>query len=76
MARPVFVHGTFGGRWIWEPLAEWLTAARHIVEAPDLPGVGNSTPILGPAQLGNGRSAAAVVSPFMDRFYSAAQARP
>jgi pimeloyl-ACP methyl ester carboxylesterase len=46
MARFVLVHGAFSGGWIWEPLAKRLTAAGHIVEAPDLPGSGDdNTPI-------------------------------
>jgi pimeloyl-ACP methyl ester carboxylesterase len=48
MARFVLVHGAFGGGWIWEPLAKQLTAAGHIVEAPDLPGSGEDhTPASG-----------------------------
>jgi pimeloyl-ACP methyl ester carboxylesterase len=46
MARFVLVHGAFSGGWIWEPLAEKLTAAGHQVEAPDLPGAGDDdTPV-------------------------------
>jgi pimeloyl-ACP methyl ester carboxylesterase len=46
MARFVLVHGAFSGGWIWEPLAEKLTASGHEVEAPDLPGAGDDdTPV-------------------------------
>jgi pimeloyl-ACP methyl ester carboxylesterase len=46
MARFVLVHGAFSGSWIWEPLADQLTAAGHQVEAPDLPGAGDdATPV-------------------------------
>jgi pimeloyl-ACP methyl ester carboxylesterase len=46
MARFVLVHGAFAGGWTWEPLADALEAAGHIVEAPDLPGSGNDpTPV-------------------------------
>ncbi len=48
MARFVLVHGAFSGGWIWGPLAERLTAAGHIVKAPDLPGSGeDKTPASG-----------------------------
>jgi pimeloyl-ACP methyl ester carboxylesterase len=48
MARFVLVHGAFSGGWIWGPLAERLTAAGHIVQAPDLPGSGeDNTPVSG-----------------------------
>ena len=40
MARFVLVHGAFAGGWIWGPLAGRMTAAGHVVEAPDLPGGG------------------------------------
>lgn len=41
MARFVLIHGAFSGGWIWEPLAQRLTAAGHNVDAPDLPGSGD-----------------------------------
>ena len=41
MARFVLVHGAFTGAWIWGPLAERLRAAGHVVEAFDLPGLGD-----------------------------------
>jgi alpha-beta hydrolase superfamily lysophospholipase len=48
MARFVLVHGAFSGGWIWEPLAERLAAAGHIVGVLDLPGSGeDSTPASG-----------------------------
>src|SRR5882724_6726718 len=41
MARFVLVHGGFSGAWIWLPLMDRLKAAGHVVEAFDLPGMGN-----------------------------------
>jgi len=41
MARFVLVHGGFSGAWIWLPLMDSLKAAGHVVEAFDLPGMGN-----------------------------------
>ena len=41
MARFVLVHGEFSGAWIWLPLMDSLKAAGHVVEAFDLPGMGN-----------------------------------
>jgi len=35
------VHGGFSGAWIWLPLMDRLKAAGHVVEAFDLPGMGN-----------------------------------
>jgi pimeloyl-ACP methyl ester carboxylesterase len=40
MARFVLVHGAFSGAWIWEPLVDRLKAAGHLVDAFDLPGLG------------------------------------
>ena len=41
MARFVLVHGGFSGAWIWLPLMDRLRAAGHVVEAFDLPGMGD-----------------------------------
>jgi pimeloyl-ACP methyl ester carboxylesterase len=41
MARFVLVHGGFSGAWIWLPLIDSLKAAGHLVEAFDLPGMGD-----------------------------------
>jgi pimeloyl-ACP methyl ester carboxylesterase len=41
MAGFVFVHGGFSGAWIWLPLMDRLKAAGHVVEAFDLPGMGD-----------------------------------
>ena len=41
MARFVLVHGGFSGAWIWLPLIDRLKAAGHVVEAFDLPGMGD-----------------------------------
>ena len=41
MARFVLVHGGFSGAWIWLPLMDSLRAAGHLVEAFDLPGMGD-----------------------------------
>ena len=41
MARFVLVHGAFSGAWIWLPLMDSLKAAGHVVEAFDLPGMGD-----------------------------------
>jgi pimeloyl-ACP methyl ester carboxylesterase len=41
MARFVLVHGGFSGAWIWLPLMDGLRAAGHLVEAFDLPGMGD-----------------------------------
>jgi pimeloyl-ACP methyl ester carboxylesterase len=41
MARFVLVHGGFSGAWIWLPLIDTLKAAGHLVEAFDLPGMGD-----------------------------------
>jgi pimeloyl-ACP methyl ester carboxylesterase len=41
MARFVLVHGAFAGAWIWGPLTERLQAAGHVVQAFDLPGLGD-----------------------------------
>ena len=41
MARFVLVHGGFSGSWIWLPLMDSLRAAGHLVEAFDLPGMGD-----------------------------------
>ena len=41
MARFVLVHGAFTGAWIWGPLMDRLRAAGHLVEAFDLPGLGD-----------------------------------
>jgi pimeloyl-ACP methyl ester carboxylesterase len=41
MARFVLVHGGFSGAWIWLPLMDRLEADGHLVEAFDLPGMGN-----------------------------------
>ena len=41
MARFVLVHGGFSGAWIWLPLMDRLKAAGYVVEAFDLPGMGN-----------------------------------
>src|SRR5258705_4424278 len=41
IARFVLVHGGFSGAWIWLPLMDRLKAAGHVVEAFDLPGMGN-----------------------------------
>jgi alpha-beta hydrolase superfamily lysophospholipase len=41
MARFVLVHGGFSGAWIWLPLLDRLKADGHVVEAFDLPGMGN-----------------------------------
>ncbi len=41
MARFVLVHGGFSGAWIWLPLMDSLKAAGHLVEAFDLPGMGD-----------------------------------
>ena len=41
MARFVLVHGGFSGAWIWLPLMDRLKAAGHVVEAFDLPGMGD-----------------------------------
>lgn len=41
MARFVLVHGGFSGAWIWLPLMDRLKADGHVVEAFDLPGMGN-----------------------------------
>ncbi len=41
MARFVLVHGGFSGAWIWLPLMDRLKAAGHLVEAFDLPGMGD-----------------------------------
>ena len=46
MARFVLVHGAFGGAWIWGPVIERLKSAGHLVEAFDLPGMGDDqTPV-------------------------------
>ena len=41
MARFVLVHGGFSGAWIWLPLMDTLKEAGHLVEALDLPGMGD-----------------------------------
>src|SRR5260370_28293644 len=41
MARFVLVHGGVSGAWIWLPLMDSLKAAGHVVEAFDLPGMGD-----------------------------------
>ncbi len=41
MARFVLVHGGFSGAWIWLPLMDTLKEAGHLVEAFDLPGMGD-----------------------------------
>ncbi len=41
MARFVMVHGGFSGAWIWLPLIDTLREAGHVVEAFDLPGMGD-----------------------------------
>jgi pimeloyl-ACP methyl ester carboxylesterase len=41
MARFVLVHGGFSGAWIWLPLMDRLKADGHVVDAFDLPGMGN-----------------------------------
>ena len=41
MARFVLVHGGFSGAWIWLPLMDSLRAAGDLVEAFDLPGMGD-----------------------------------
>ena len=41
MARFVLVHGGFSSAWIWLPLMDRLKAAGHLVEAFDLPGMGD-----------------------------------
>jgi pimeloyl-ACP methyl ester carboxylesterase len=41
MARFVLVHGAFAGSWIWERLTTRLQAAGHLVQAFDLPGLGD-----------------------------------
>jgi len=41
MARFVMVHGGFSGAWIWSPLIDILREAGHLVEAFDLPGMGD-----------------------------------
>jgi len=41
IARFVLVNGGFSGAWIWLPLMDRLKAAGHVVEAFDLPGMGN-----------------------------------
>ena len=41
MSRFLFVHGGFSGAWIWLPLMDRLKAAGHLVEAFDLPGMGD-----------------------------------
>src|ERR1700736_4857114 len=41
MARFVLVHGGFSGAWIWLPLIDILKEAGHLVEAFDLPGMGD-----------------------------------
>jgi pimeloyl-ACP methyl ester carboxylesterase len=41
MARFVLVHGGFSGAWIWLPLMNSLKTAGHLVEAFDLPGMGD-----------------------------------
>src|SRR5258707_7839631 len=41
MARFVLVHGGFSGAWIWLPLIDTLREAGHVVEAFDLPGMGD-----------------------------------
>jgi pimeloyl-ACP methyl ester carboxylesterase len=41
MARFVLVHGGFSDAWIWLPLMDRLKAAGHLVEAFDLPGMGD-----------------------------------
>jgi pimeloyl-ACP methyl ester carboxylesterase len=41
MARFVLVHGGFSGAWIWLPLIDALKEAGHLVEAFDLPGMGD-----------------------------------
>ena len=41
MARFVLVHGGFSGAWIWLPLMDSLKEAGHLVEAFDLPGMGD-----------------------------------
>jgi pimeloyl-ACP methyl ester carboxylesterase len=41
MPRFVLVHGGFSGAWIWLPLMDRLKAAGHLVEAFDLPGMGD-----------------------------------
>lgn len=46
MARFILVHGAFAGAWIWEPVMERLKSAGHVVEAFDLPGMGDDrTPV-------------------------------
>ena len=41
MARFVLVHGGFSAAWIWLPLMDRLKAEGHVVEAFDLPGMGD-----------------------------------
>jgi pimeloyl-ACP methyl ester carboxylesterase len=41
LARFVLVHGGFSGAWIWLPLIDTLKEAGHLVEAFDLPGMGD-----------------------------------
>src|SRR5258705_3690665 len=40
------VHGGFSGAWIWLPLMDRLKSAGHVVEAFDLPGMGNDNTAL------------------------------
>jgi pimeloyl-ACP methyl ester carboxylesterase len=41
MARFVLVHGGFSGAWTWLPLMDILKTAGHVVEAFELPGMGD-----------------------------------
>lgn len=47
MATFILVHGAWHGGWCWEELTPLLKAAGHKVLAPDLPGMGADTRVLG-----------------------------
>src|ERR1700761_5888630 len=40
MTTFLLVHGAWGGAWCWDPVIPRLTAAGHVVHAPDLTGLG------------------------------------
>jgi pimeloyl-ACP methyl ester carboxylesterase len=48
MATYVLIHGAYQGGWIWQPTAERLRAAGHLVYAPSLDGCGDRKTALRP----------------------------
>ena len=51
MATFVLVHGAWHGGWCWDEVVPRLKARGHIVEAPDLPGMGRDKTPLGKVEL-------------------------